>query len=81
MTPARTSLLGAAAGVSASLIVAAAAVLLPAAAHVFSVMDREWLEVVRERSVHLFPQLWRFEDWKLNAKPFLALTMTALATK
>jgi hypothetical protein len=80
LTPTRTSLLGAAAGISATLLVAAAAVLLPAAAQVFTVMDREWLEVVRERSLHLFPQLWRFEDWKLNGKPFLALTMSALAT-
>jgi hypothetical protein len=79
LTPTRIGLLGAAAGITTSLIVAAAAVLSPAAAHAFMVMDREWLEVVRERSVHLFPQLWRLEDWELNGKPFLALTMSALA--
>jgi hypothetical protein len=80
LAPSRTSVLVAAAGVLASLTIAAAALLLPSAAHIFTVMDTEWLEVVRERSIHLFPHLWRVDDWKLNGRPFIALTISALAT-
>lgn len=80
LVPARVRLLGAVGGVLVSSIIAVAAWTQPAVVHVFPVMDREWLEVVRARSVHLFPQLWTFDDWNLNGKPFLALMLSALAT-
>lgn len=77
--PTRIGVLGAAAGILASLTLAVVALLLPTAAQVFTVLDPEWLEVVRERSVHLFLQLWTIDDWKLNGKPFITLTIGVLA--
>jgi hypothetical protein len=43
-----------------------------------AVMDPSWLDVVHERSHFLFLRLWSPSDWKLNAKPFLCLAITAL---
>lgn len=79
-TSARIGLLVAGAGILASLALALAALLMPSATPILTVMDARWLEVVHERSVYLFLQLWSVDDWKLNSKPFLALTMSALAT-
>jgi hypothetical protein len=45
----------------------------------FAVMDDAWLEVVRERSQFLFLQLWRPDDWLSNVRPFLSLSISALA--
>ncbi len=42
-------------------------------------MDADWLEIAKGRSQHLFLQLWSAEDWRLNARPFISLTLTALA--
>jgi hypothetical protein len=77
--PTRISILSAAAGILGSLGIAFAAVRLPPVAHVFTVMDTGWLEIARARSQHLFLQLWSAEDWRLNARPFVSLTITALA--
>ena len=44
---------------------------------VLSAMDPTWLTVVRERSPFLFLQLWQPADWRLNARPFLCLVLTA----
>ena len=57
-----------------------AAVELPQIAHLFTVMDANWVEVVRERSQFLFLQLWTYRDWDTNIRPFflLAFAMTAL---
>jgi len=77
--PAKTGVLGALAGILVSLGIASAAVTLPSAAHIFTVMDAGWLEVVLARSQHLFLQLWSIEDWRLNARPFISLALTALA--
>jgi hypothetical protein len=46
-----------------------------------SVIDGEWLEVVRERSVFLFPHLWPARDWAMNALPFASLVMSALVLR
>jgi hypothetical protein len=76
--PVRISLIGATTGVVLALGVALAAA-LPAIAHVFVVMDKDWLEVVRERSQFLFPKLWLMHDWDLNARPFAYLIFMAMA--
>jgi hypothetical protein len=75
----RMSGIGAIAMVLVSLGVALDALRPPATAHFFMVMDANWLEVVRERSQFLFLQLWRAADWKQTARPFLSLTLSAIA--
>jgi hypothetical protein len=76
--PPRMSLLGAAAGIFAILGVSLAALRLPSVEHVFSIMDADWLEVTQARSKFLFLQLWSIDDWRVNARPFVALTVGAL---
>ena len=44
-----------------------------------TVIDPEWLEVIRERSVFLFPHLWPADDWWSNIRPFLTLAVVASA--
>jgi hypothetical protein len=51
------------------------------AAGVLTIMDPAWLEMVRERSQFVFPQLWRVEDWTLNARPFVALALSMLVLR
>ena len=75
----RMSAIGAAAAVLATFGVALDALRTPASAHFLLVMDADWLEVVRERSQFLFLQLWSATDWKQNARPFLSLTLSAMA--
>ncbi len=77
--PLRTGVVGTSAGVVASLGIASMALVLPPIAHLFPVMDPDWLEIVRERSQFLFLQLWTIDDWRLNARPFISLTISALA--
>jgi hypothetical protein len=77
--PIRLSVMGAIAGVFAALGVALAATMLPAAAHGLTVMDADWLEVVRERSQFLFLQLWSVHDWDINLRPLLYLIFIAAA--
>jgi hypothetical protein len=77
--PIRIGVLGAAAAILATLGIAVAALLLPPGADPVTVMDAGWLEIARARSQHLFLQLWSAEDWRLNARPFVSLTVTALA--
>jgi hypothetical protein len=75
-----------------NLIAAASAVLFalgisfwvlraPASAGLLAVLDPPWLEIVRERSVFLFPQLWTSDDWGTNGRPLLCLTVTAMALR
>jgi len=78
-TPAKTSIIGAAAGILMALALAFASVLLPSVAHVFTIMDTDWLQMAHERSQFLFLQLWSVDDWKLNARPFVTLIISALA--
>ncbi len=75
----RTSMVGAIAGVLATLIIAGAAVFLPSVGRFFPLMDSAWLNVVQERSQFLFLPLWSFRDWDLNSRPFLYLAFTAIA--
>ena len=59
------------------LAVASIASWTPSIAHLV-VMDVAWLEVVRERSQFLLLQFWRANDWSLNARPFLSLSLGVL---
>jgi hypothetical protein len=77
--PLRVGAIGAAAATLTALSIACAAALYPSASPFFTVIDGDWLDVVRERSQFLFLQLWTVEDWKVNARPFMCLTLTALA--
>lgn len=76
--PSRIASIGAAAGVVAVAGVACAAPLLAANVPMFTLLDRDWLEVVRERSQFLFVSLWPVDDWKLNARPLMTLVLTLL---
>jgi len=76
--PPRASAIGAAAAVLATLAGALYAVRTSATTHFLAIMNAEWLEVVRERSQFLFPQLWSVPDWQLNARPFLSLALSAM---
>ncbi len=77
--PVRLTLIGAIAGVLAAVGLALAATALPVAGGVLTVMDADWLEVVRERSQFLFLQLWSLHDWDINARPMLYLIFIAMA--
>lgn len=77
--PVRVGVIGAIGGVFATLTIAVAAVNLPAASPVLTIMDAPWLDVVRERSQFLFLQLWSIHDWEINALPFMSLAFTASA--
>jgi hypothetical protein len=68
-------------GVFAVLAVALHAQHQPPDLGVLSVMDTDWLEVVRERSVFLFPQHWRAGDWEVNAQPLVSLAITAVVLR
>jgi hypothetical protein len=77
--PRKTALIGAGAGIVATLSIALIAQLVPNAALGITVMDPAWLNVVQERSQFLFLNLWSLGDWKLNIQPFLSLVITAIA--
>jgi hypothetical protein len=76
--PVRRAIWGSVAGVLGVLGIAVFGVLAPGAAHVLTIMDGPWLEVVRERSQFLFFKYWSIGDWEMHARPFLCLTMSAL---
>ena len=76
--PYRLIAIGAVAGLSVTLALALAAVSFPAVARVITVIDPPWLEVIRERSEFLFLQLWRMQDWRVNARPMICLILTAM---
>jgi len=42
-------------------------------------IDGEWLYVVKQRSQFLFLQLWNVSDWEVCLRPFVCLTLTAIA--
>jgi hypothetical protein len=44
-------------------------------------MDADWLEIVRERSVFLFPQFWPARDWEMNALPFVSLAISTMVLR
>jgi hypothetical protein len=75
----RASLLGALAAIAAALCAASTAAMAPRWAPGFlRVMDPSWLDMVRERSLFVFPQLWRRADWESNARPFVSLALGIL---
>jgi hypothetical protein len=65
-------------GCLATLAIALAAVAVPQSAHFLTVMDAAWLEVVRERSQFLFLKYWSLDDWEVQFRPFLCLTLSLL---
>ncbi len=77
--PFRLSALGALGGIVLVLGAALIAVVEPSLGYGLVVVDPAWLEVVRERSQFLFLKLWRVNDWSLNARPFLTLSLSVLA--
>jgi hypothetical protein len=77
----RQAVCASAAAILAILGIALSAVLVPAFRHLFTVLDPAWLEVVRQRSQFLFLKYWTTQDWELNARPFVCLTLTALAVE
>lgn len=75
----RASLVVAAVSVAFVLCAAAAAALLPEWTPAFlRIMDPAWLDMVRERSQFVFLQLWRLQDWELNARPLVSLALVML---
>ena len=75
----RASLLGALVAVATALCTALTAAMAPQWAPGFlRVMDPTWLDMVRERSLFVFPQLWRRADWESNARPFVSLALCML---
>jgi hypothetical protein len=79
--PIRIGALGAIMGILAALGIALITKIVPSASRVIAVMDPTWMEVVRERSQFLLLQYWRFQDWELNLRPFICLTITAVAVR
>jgi hypothetical protein len=77
--PVRAGVIGAIGCVFATLVIAIVAASLSTGAHMLTVMDARWLDVVRERSQFLFLQLWSIHDWDINAQPFISLGFTAVA--
>jgi hypothetical protein len=77
--PLRLGVLAAAAGILTVLGVALAAVHVSSIARFITVVDAGWLEIVRQRSQFVFLQLWSFSDWGRNARPFVSLTLSAIA--
>jgi hypothetical protein len=74
----RAGVIAAVIGILICLGIAFGAVYQPSDVKILAVMDAEWYEVVRERSVFLFLQYWHVGDWTRNARPFLSLALTAL---
>jgi hypothetical protein len=79
--PYRLGVIGAVAGVCAALSIALCVPMLPAAAHIFPVMDADWMAVVQERSQFLFLQLWLPRDWDINLRPLVYLAFMAMAMR
>jgi hypothetical protein len=78
----RASLLSALAAITAVLCMAAAAAMAPQwTPGLLRVMDPDWLDMVRERSLFVFLQLWRLSDWESNARPFLSLALGLLVIR
>jgi hypothetical protein len=72
---------GAALGVFAALAAALYSLNQPSDVGMLSIMDADWLEVVRERSVFLFPQHWRASDWEMNIQPFVSLAISGVVLR
>jgi hypothetical protein len=79
--PLRAAVVAAVAGLLAILAMAVAATNIAALGRVITIMDSEWLGVVRERSQFLLLQLWSLHDWSINAQPFMSLLLTYLVIR
>jgi hypothetical protein len=79
--PLYISAAGAVLGIFATLGAALYALNQPPDVDLLSIMDADWLEVVRERSVFLFPQRWLPSDWEMNAQPFVSLAISAIVLR
>jgi len=79
--PTRIGVLGAIIGILAALGIVLSTKIVPSVSRVVTVMDPAWMDVVRERSQFLLLQYWRFQDWELNLRPFICLTITAVAIR
>lgn len=79
--PLRVSVIASGVGVLIVLGMAAISSKYRMPQHVLAIMDAEWLEVVRERSKFLFPELWSFNDWELTVRPFISLSVTVMALR
>ena len=77
--PLHINLASAAAGIVCCLGMALWAAHASPSAGLLTVIDPEWREMIHERSVFLFLQDWHLGDWTNNARPFLSLTITAMA--
>ena len=76
--PVPLSLLGALLGALGTLAIALLSANVAAFARHLPTMDASWLYVVHERSHFLFLQYWKLDDWNVNAKPFIGLSISAL---
>jgi hypothetical protein len=79
--PTQIGVLSALAGILGTLGIVLGAKVVPSLSRVITVMDPTWMEVVRERSQFLLLQYWRFQDWELNLRPFICLTITAVTIR
>ena len=64
-------------GLGLAGLIAAAALKLPLADRLFAPMDATWLEILRERSVNLFPSLWQDETFARISARLAALAVAA----
>jgi hypothetical protein len=76
--PLRINIASAAAGILACLGMAFSAVHASSGGGLLTVIDADWCQMVRERSVFLFLQYWQIGDWAQNTRPFLSLTLAAM---
>jgi hypothetical protein len=76
--PIGTSVVGAIGCIAIAALISCGATFLSTITDLFPLMDREWLNVVQERSQFLFLQLWSFRDWEINTRPFFYLAFISL---
>lgn len=77
--PLRTCVVAATLGTLAILLAAIATRIFPAVSNLLTVIDSAWLYVVQERAQYLLLDLWSAPDWRLNARPFVSLSITYAA--
>ena len=70
------SLATAAAGIVLALALEGLATAVGFTSGELSIMDGQWLEVVRERSQFLFLRYWKLSDWEMHVRTLLSLAIT-----
>jgi hypothetical protein len=78
--PLRYSFMGAAAGLTMTILMVIAASASHLTSSFLTVVSGQWLEMVRERSQFLFLRYWKIADWEAHARVFLSLTLATLCT-